>query len=102
MRRRIVRKFARKWINELLKLAEEEVREHPERTRRYVELAKMASEKYLVRIPRSIKRRICKRCDMLLVPGVTCVVRVRDGVLEYVCKECGYKRRFPIAGHEHS
>ncbi len=48
-----------------------------------------------VRIPKSIKRFICKRCKTLLIPGKNLRVRLKDAHLVYKCKECNFIMRYP-------
>jgi len=76
--------IALKRIKKLLRLA----RKSP-RQRRYVELAKRISTRTRTRIPRELKRQICKGCNALLVPGKNSTVRVVKGRLVVKCEECG-------------
>jgi ribonuclease P protein subunit RPR2 len=59
------------------------------------ELAKKAG----VRLPRRIKRSLCKNCGLPLIPGVTARVRIRSqGCFSYkvvTCKRCGWIHRYP-------
>jgi len=53
-----------------------------------------------VRIPRAIKRSICKNCHTPLIPGVTAIVRLRSQSRAFAyrvvrCTECGYIHRYP-------
>jgi len=53
-----------------------------------------------VRIPRSIKRSICRNCHTPLIPGVTGTVRLRSQSRRFSyrvvrCTVCGYIHRYP-------
>ncbi len=52
-----------------------------------------------VKMPRRLKRWICKNCYLPLIPGVTAGVRLRSqGGMSYLvvtCRGCGWIRRFP-------
>jgi len=50
-------KIARERILILLDLAEKEFKKHPERSRRYVELARKISLRYNVRLSKQLKRK---------------------------------------------
>lgn len=84
-------------IGILFKLAEKEVKIHPKRARRYVSLARKLGMKYNVRFPPELKRKFCKQCGILWIPGYNLKVRLnsRKGVMEYRC-ECGAVRNFPL------
>ncbi|MEM3399433.1 MAG: ribonuclease P protein component 4 [Candidatus Micrarchaeia archaeon] len=94
-RRTIVKAIAKERIAILCSLAKENAKTNPKRSKRYVELARKIERRYNVRIPKTIKRRLCKKCNAFLIPGYNASVRLlpRRGVVEYVC-ECGAKRRF--------
>ncbi|CAG8460857.1 14549_t:CDS:2 [Ambispora leptoticha] len=64
----------------------------------YVNTMRNISKKQVLRIVPSIKRNICKRCDSLLVPGLTSRARVksrRQKQLEIECIECKAIKIFP-------
>ncbi|HII07933.1 MAG TPA: ribonuclease P [Methanotrichaceae archaeon] len=88
------RDLARQRIERLFVLAEEEHVLHPERSDRYVALARKMGMRMRVRIPRRLKRRICKGCRCYLSPERT-RLRLRDGVLTVTCTECGEQMRYP-------
>ena len=88
------RDLARQRIERLFVLAEEEHKQHPERSDRYVEIARRMGMRMRVRIPRRLKRRICKGCRCYLSPGRT-RVRLRDGMVTVTCLECGEEMRYP-------
>jgi ribonuclease P protein subunit RPR2 len=89
------RRIARERIAHLLHLAERELDDHRDRSRRYVSLARRISMRCKVRMPGEWRRRICKRCNLLLVPGKTSTVRIRDSRLNVTCRGCGRVHRYP-------
>jgi len=53
-----------------------------------------------VRLPRSMKRSICKNCHLPLIPGVTSTIRFRSQSRRFAykvvkCKACGFIHRYP-------
>ncbi len=92
---RWVKELARDSIYRLLRLAEQVYKEDRNRGRRYVELALRISRKYNVRLPQEYKKRICKNCHALMIPGFNARVRTsRSGVVLWICEECGHVRKF--------
>ena len=47
-----------------------------------------------IQINPSISHIICKRCMILMIPGTTSRVRIRDGQKVTTCLKCGFIRRF--------
>ncbi|MCS4542175.1 MAG: ribonuclease P [Euryarchaeota archaeon] len=96
-----MKQIALERIIRLFQLAEQEFKFHPERSHRYVELARKISMKYNVRIPKDYKRRFCGHCYNFLKPGVNCKVRLRKIPTAYVaiiCLDCGNIMRIPYKG----
>ena len=89
--------IAKERINILLKLAKKEFRKHPERSRRYAQLARKIGMRYNVRLPPEWKRRFCKSCGTLLKPGVTCTRRKEEGATIIKCLKCNRTYRYPAA-----
>jgi ribonuclease P protein subunit RPR2 len=83
-------KIARERIQILLGLAEKEFKKHPERSRRYIELARKIGLRYNVRLPKQLKRKFCKNCNSLLLPGVTSRIRIdsKNKILNIKCLKC--------------
>ncbi len=84
-------------INILFRLADREFREHRERSRRYVRLARKIGMRYNVKIPENLKGSFCKDCNSYLKPGVNCRVRTnpRQKAVVIRCLECGKISRHP-------
>jgi len=91
------RRIARERISILLKLAESEVSEHPERSKRYAELARKIGMRYKVRAPKKYKRKICKSCGAYMKPGVNCTIRLvpKEKCVVWRCLGCKKDKRYP-------
>jgi len=91
----------RERISILFQLSEKELKTHPERARRYISLARKLGMKYNVRFPKKLKRRFCKKCGILWIPGYNLQVRLnsRKRMMEYRC-ECGAVRNLPLNPRE--
>jgi len=89
--------IAKERINILFSLARKELDRHPERSRRYVELARKIGLKYNVRLSKEMKRSFCKNCNTLLVSGKTCLNRIDSArkTINIICKNCGNIIRIP-------
>jgi len=63
---------------------------------RYVMLARKYSMRYKVRIPRSLKIYICKKCKRIIRPGLTGIYRIKDEPRKHLyikCLRCGGVKR---------
>jgi len=87
--------IAKERIVILLGLAKKEFGKNPERSRRYVQLARKIGMRYNVRLPADAKRRFCKSCGTLLKPGVTCVRSRAGGATIIKCEKCNRIYRYP-------
>jgi len=77
----------------------------PNLSRAYISQLRGISLKTQLRLPREVKRSFCKRCDTLLVPGVSCMQDIRnasrDGKKPWAdvrvvrCTTCGTEKRYP-------
>ncbi|KAL1983975.1 hypothetical protein VTN96DRAFT_9749 [Rasamsonia emersonii] len=73
--------------------------------RQYISQMRGVSLKTQLRLPVEVKRSFCKRCDILLVPNVTCVEEIQNAsrdrkkpwadVRVVRCTACGTEKRFP-------
>jgi ribonuclease P protein subunit RPR2 len=95
------REIARERIERLFQLAAQEQQLHPERSDRYVQLARAISTRVRVRIPRHLKMLICKGCRCYL-PAWGSRVRLREKVLTITCLRCGRQTRRPYRRRESS
>jgi len=90
-------KIAKERIAILFDEAESSFAKHPERSRRYVELARKIGMRYNVRFEKRMKMRFCRKCNSYLKPGVNSRVRTdekRKSVLT-TCLSCGHVSRHP-------
>jgi ribonuclease P protein subunit RPR2 len=70
----------------------------------YVKTLRRMGAHYRVGIPAEIKDRICKKCNLVLIPGLTASVRLASskGYVVYTCNKCKgeshifYKRGQPL------
>lgn len=67
--------------------------------RKYMNIARRISLHYKIRLPEEIKNKICKRCNSVLIPGITCAVRVNKSFVLYKCN-CGRESRIFIRHHQ--
>ena len=83
-------------IDRLLELAENRVKENKiDLAKRYVYIARRLSMHNKVKIPKSKKLFICKKCNNYLIPGITCKVRKSKDFIIYKCN-CGNENKMFI------
>jgi len=93
-RTRKARDIAIERIERLFHLAYEEHTLHPERSDRYVQIARKIGMRVRQRIPTHLKRKFCKHCGGYLAPE-DMRVRLCKGVLIITCLRCGAQMRYP-------
>jgi len=92
-------KIAMERVRILFKLAEEAFPADPARAQRYVDLARRIAMRTRLRLPRDLRRRVCRRCKAFLVPGATSRTRIRQHREPHVavtCLKCGATARIPL------
>jgi len=94
--KRIAKKIANERIYLLLELAQEYIKQNPLLAKRYVELARRIAKRTNVRIPKTLKRRFCKRCNEYLIPGYNARVRIKNKVILITCLKCGKIKRLGV------
>jgi ribonuclease P protein subunit RPR2 len=89
--------IAKERIEILFRLAEKEFKKYPERSRRYIQLARKIGLRYNVRLPKEVKRKFCKNCNSLLIPGTTEQVRIdsKTKTVARKCLKCNKVFRYP-------
>ena len=90
------RQIAKQRMQILFIQAERVFRTNSKLASRYIEVARKIGMAAKVRLPTEYKRRICRNCNALLVPGNNCRVRVkqrREPHLAVTCLECGHQTR---------
>lgn len=90
------KKIAAERIERLFDLAEKNAGTHPERTQRYVSLARLIAMRYRVPLGAENKRRLCKYCYTYLAPGNNCRMRLKNGCLVTTCLACGRQMHYPL------
>lgn len=66
-------------------------------SRHYTSTLKTLARKNVLRLHPNLKRSLCKKCDIILIAGLTAKVRVKSEREEHVvvtCIHCGFARRF--------
>lgn len=89
--------IARERIAILFAEAAQAFRAHPGRAHRYAQIARRIAMRYNIRLPKDLKRRLCKKCYAYLVPGANMRVRARPSqqAVIFTCGECGAVSRIP-------
>lgn len=90
------KQIAKQRMHILFQQAEDVYRTNPKLASRYIEVARKIGMAAKIRLPTEYKRRICRKCDALLVPGNNCRVRIkqrREPHLVTTCLVCGNQTR---------
>ncbi|KZT10824.1 Rpr2-domain-containing protein, partial [Laetiporus sulphureus 93-53] len=71
-----------------------------ELSREYIKSMKIIGQKTMVKMDPNVKRTMCKKCNSLLIPGTTALVRVKSSpshghLISYTCLSCTAARRIP-------
>jgi ribonuclease P protein subunit RPR2 len=93
------KQIARHRIQILFEQATETYQTNPDLATTYLLTAKKIAMAARVRLPESYKRRICKSCSALLVPGKSSRVRIkskREPHVVITCLKCGNVTRMPL------
>ncbi len=91
-----VQAIALERIYRLFELAEQEFEKHPERSKRYVELARKIGTRSNVTIPSKLKKRFCKKCGAFLVYGTNGELEEKEKIGNLKCRECGAERKVKL------
>jgi ribonuclease P protein subunit RPR2 len=97
------KQIAKHRVQVLFRQAEKKRVENPQLARRYVEMARRIAMAARIRLPVEYKRRFCRNCNALLVPGDNCRVRVkqrREPHLVVTCLSCGFQTRMLLRKRE--
>jgi ribonuclease P protein subunit RPR2 len=89
--------IAKERIEILFNLAEKQFKEYPERSKRYIQLARKIGLRYNIRFSSELKRKFCRSCNSLLVPGFTERIRTDSKTKSVArkCLKCGATHRYP-------
>ena len=102
MRKKLARKLKAKKeaieiIPELLKKSKESYKKGNRRLSKVQsKKIKYLSMKYKLKLPKELKRQLCRHCGSVLIPSVNCRVRTNKGKLVYSCMECKRFTRMPL------
>ncbi len=88
-----VQSIALERIYRLFELAGKEFPKNPERSRRYVQLARAIGKRNNVRIPLELKTKFCKKCSSFLVKGKNADIENEGNITVVKCRECGFVRK---------
>jgi ribonuclease P protein subunit RPR2 len=86
-------------IRILFRLAKEKIRETPQLSQRYVEIARKIAMRTKLRLPKEYRYAICRHCKKFIYPGVNCRVRLQQKRKPHVvktCLICGKITRIPL------
>ncbi|MFO7710444.1 MAG: hypothetical protein R6V53_01640 [Candidatus Woesearchaeota archaeon] len=83
-------------VKERMEKLIEEADKNPDLKDRYALHIRRYATRFKVRPTNDIKRRICKSCLRLLIPGRNCRVRTREGKIIYYCHNCRHHMRIPF------
>jgi ribonuclease P protein subunit RPR2 len=86
------RKIALERIYRLFELAGLAFSRHPERSRRYVGIARLLGTRNRVRIPQELRLSFCKKCGSFLSKSNS-EAEISAGIAVLTCRECGHKRK---------
>jgi ribonuclease P protein subunit RPR2 len=92
----VTKKIAPERIAILFEQAQRAFSAHPERSNRYVEIARRIAMRQRIRIDREFRRQYCHHCYSYLVPGKNMRVRVHRGYVVVTCHACNKKTRFRV------
>jgi len=84
------REIAKERIQILFDLARKSLETHPNRSRRYIELARKIGLRYNIRLAKEQKKSFCKKCNTMLIAGKTATIRLdsNHGILTIKCQNC--------------
>jgi ribonuclease P protein subunit RPR2 len=92
----VTKKIARERIEILFEQAMQAFSAHPERSNRYVDLARRIAMRQRIRIDREYRYQFCHHCYTFLVPGKNMRVRVHRSMVVVTCHSCNKKTRYRV------
>lgn len=91
------KKQAAELIPELLKKAKLAYKKGNKKlSKAYSQKIRYLHMKHKIRLPKTIKRQLCKHCYSILIPSVNCRVRTKEGKLVICCLDCKRYTRIPL------
>lgn len=88
-----VEQIALERIYRLFELAEKELNKNPDRSKRYVQLARAIGKRNRARIPKELKPKFCKKCNVFLKKDINADIERIGSMLIIKCKECSFERK---------
>jgi ribonuclease P protein subunit RPR2 len=95
----VTKKIAAERITILFQEARSAFSSHPERSNRYVDIARRIAMRQRIRIDTEFRRQFCHHCYTFLVPGENMRVRVHRGNVVVTCSSCNKKTRYRVVSH---
>ncbi|HZX45552.1 MAG TPA: ribonuclease P [Candidatus Nanoarchaeia archaeon] len=90
------KKEARENIPKLLERAKKLYKQDLRLSNVYSKKIKHLHMKYKLKLPKEIRRQLCKHCFSVLIPSVNSRVRLAKGRIIYYCSECKRYTRIPL------
>jgi ribonuclease P protein subunit RPR2 len=93
------KQIARQRIQILIQQATHTYKVDPKLAQSYIWTARKIAMAARIRLPKADKRRVCKKCNTLLVPGESSRVRIkprREPHVVVTCLKCGNLTRIPF------
>ena len=79
-------------IYRLFELASQNMENHPERAKRYIEIAREIGKKTKVTFPNELKTVFCKKCNSFLNKKNSTLTK-QDSMVIVKCLSCGFERK---------
>ncbi|MFX0054455.1 MAG: ribonuclease P [Promethearchaeota archaeon] len=93
------KRLARARIEILWEQASEMAKTDREGARRRMQVASRVAQRARIKVPKDIRRKICRQCGMVLIPGESCRVRMRNNRAKHLtvtCIACGNIARYYV------
>lgn len=93
------KRLARTRIEILWEQALEIAKTDRDGARRRMQVAARIAQRARIKVPKDIKRKICRQCGILLIPGENCRVRMRNNRAKHLtvtCIACGQITRYYV------
>jgi ribonuclease P protein subunit RPR2 len=93
------KRLARTRIKLLWEQAARIAKTDPEGARRRMQVASRVAQRARIKVPQGIKRKICRKCGTVLIPGESCRVRMRNNRAKHLtvtCIACGNIVRYYV------
>lgn len=84
---------------------------YPQLARGYSKSGTVISKKSVLKMTPAMKRSICKKCNTVMIPGMSMRIRMENesrgkhakhDMLIYECIKCGCVKRFPVGKGEYA